>query len=240
MSCAYVTKYCMLMPFQIGLNGIFDCYREADYLLVIPENALKLIILPARSDFLIPLGIALIVTAVAFIGSDASRWLRYDREAIQAGQLWRMMTGHFAHLGWSHLIMNLAGLALIWTIFGRHLPTRRWLAILLLGALGTSALMLLFNPQLRWYVGLSGVLHTLFIAGCVADLKYRRWDTRILLALVIAKLVYEQVWGPMPGSESTAGGKVIVDAHLYGAVVGFLMMVFYKLKDRARPTIVDR
>ena len=174
------------------------------------------------------------MTLVALIGSEASIWLRYDRDAIQAGQLWRIVSGHLAHLGWSHLAMNLAGLGLIWVIFGSHIPWQRWLVILVVGAIGTSVLLLLFNPQLRWYVGLSGVLHTLFIAGCLADLKHRRWDTWILLVLVIAKLAYEQIWGPMPGSESTAGGKVIVDAHLYGAVFGFLMMGFYVIKDRIK------
>ena len=66
----------------------------------------------------------------------------------------------------------------------------------------------------------------------MTDLKTRRWDAWILLMLVIIKLAYEQLWGPMPGSESTAGGKVVVDAHLYGAIFGFVMMGFYALKDR--------
>ena len=188
--------------------------------------------LPSRTHYLIPISIAIIVTLVALIGSEASTWLRYDRIAIQDGQLWRIISGHLAHLGWSHLAMNVAGLGLIWVIFGGHISWQRWLVILLLGAVGTSVLLLLFNPQLRWYVGLSGVLHTLFIAGCMADLKHRRWDSWILLLLVIAKLAYEQMWGPMPGSESTAGGKVVVDAHLYGAIFGFLAMSFYMIKDR--------
>lgn len=174
------------------------------------------------------------MTLVALIGSDAIQWLRYDREAIQSGQLWRLLTAHLAHLGWSHLAMNVAGLALIWAIFGAHIPWRRWLAILLVGAIGTSILLFMFNTHLRWYVGLSGVLHTLFIAGCLADLKYRRWDTRILLALVILKLIYEQVSGPLPGSEATAGGNVIVDAHLYGAFFGFVMMGWYTWLDQAK------
>jgi len=193
---------------------------------------LTIITLSLRTHYLIPISIAIIVTFIALLGSDVGTWLRYDRDAIQAGQLWRLVSGHLAHLGWSHLAMNLAGLVLIWTIFGSHISWRRWLVILLLGAIGTSVLLLLFNPQLRWYVGLSGVLHTLFIVGCMADLKHRRWDTWVLLVLVIVKLMYEQIWGPMPGSESTAGGKVIVDAHLYGAIIGFLIMGFYIFRDR--------
>ena len=190
--------------------------------------------MPLRSHYLIPISIAIIVTVIALIGSEATEWLRYDRNALQTGELWRGITGHLTHLGWSHLAMNLAGLALIWAIFGNHISARRWLVILFVGAVGTSALLYLLNPQLRWYVGLSGILHTLFIAGCVADLKYHRWDNRILLVLVLVKLLYEQIWGPMPGSESTAGGKVIVDAHLYGAVFGFLTMGFYALIDRRK------
>ena len=171
------------------------------------------------------------MTLIALLGSDANQWLRYDRIAISDGQLWRVITGHFTHLGWSHLAMNLAGLALIWAIFGGHITWQRWLCLLLVGAIGISTLLFTFNTHLRWYVGLSGVLHTLFIAGCMADLKHKRWDTRLLLALVIVKLGYEQIWGPMPGSESTAGGKVVVDAHFYGAICGVLIMGFYGLKD---------
>ena len=171
------------------------------------------------------------MTLIALLGSDANQWLRYDRIAISDGQLWRVITGHFTHLGWSHLAMNLAGLASIWAIFGGHITWQRWLSLLLVGAIGISTLLFTFNTHLRWYVGLSGVLHTLFIAGCVADLKHKRWDTRLLLALVIVKLGYEQIWGPMPGSESTAGGKVVVDAHFYGAICGVLIMGFYGLKD---------
>lgn len=187
--------------------------------------------MPFRNDYLIPLGIAISVTLIALLGSDANQWLRYDRIAISDGQLWRVITGHFTHLGWSHLAMNLAGLALIWAIFGGHITWQRWLSLLLVGAIGISTLLFTFNTHLRWYVGLSGVLHTLFIAGCMADLKHKRWDTRLLLALVIVKLGYEQIWGPMPGSESTAGGKVVVDAHFYGAICGVLIMGFYGLKD---------
>ena len=196
------------------------------------RNALNTLNFPLRKHYFIPVGIAISVTLVALLGSNGAQWLRYDRIAILDGQLWRLITAHIVHLGWSHLAMNLAGLCLIWAIFGGHIPWQRWLTLLLVGVIGISILLFIFNPHLRWYVGLSGVLHTLFIAGCLVDLKYRRWDTRILLALVIFKLAYEQLWGPMPGSESTAGGKVIVDAHFYGAICGFLIMGFFGLIDR--------
>lgn len=183
-------------------------------------------------DYTIPLVLALIVTLIAAIGSDLEHWLRFDRVAIFNGQLWRLLTGHLAHLGWSHLTMNVLGLALIWALFGKAYDTRHWLIALCIGSLGTSALLLWLNPELRWYVGLSGVLHTLFILGCLADIQQSRWGGGLLLLAVAAKLLYEQIAGPMPGSESTAGGRVIVDAHLYGGLWGAICYGFFYVYEK--------
>ena len=78
------------------------------------------------------------------------------------------------------------------------------------------------NPELYWYVGMSGLLHGLLAAGIVTRLKDIDAETAILLLLLIAKISWEQWSGPVPGSESTSGGPVIVDAHLYGALGGVL------------------
>ena len=45
-------------------------------------------------------------------------------------------------------------------------------------------------------------------------------ESVVICALVIGKLIYEQLFGPLPGSESTSGGSVVVNAHLYGAIGG--------------------
>ncbi|MDH5801897.1 MAG: rhombosortase, partial [Gammaproteobacteria bacterium] len=168
--------------------------------------------------YITPITLALIVTLIAAIGSELQLGLRYDREAILDGQWWRLISAHLAHLGWSHLFMNLLGLGLIWALFGAHYPNRVWILAFLLGSLGVSAMLLWLNPELHWYVGLSGVLHTFFILGCLADIEKSRWGGTGLLLAVCAKLAYEQFSGPLPGSEASAGGKVIVDSHLYGAI----------------------
>jgi len=77
-----------------------------------------------------------------------------------------------------------------------------------------------FNPELIWYVGLSGVLHGLFIAGGWQEYKHYGKSGALLLALIVAKLIWEQNMGAMPGSEAVSGGRVMVDAHLYGALSG--------------------
>jgi len=170
----------------------------------------------------LPSCLTLLSLIIAMGGERWTTWLRYDREAILAGEYWRLFTAHLCHLGWPHLIMNIAGLLLIWALFGRLLSLGAWLTVLCASALAVSGDLLWFDPAIRWYVGLSGVLHGLFIAGVITSISRGEHSEYLLLAFVIGKLAWEQRYGALPGSESFAGGHVVVDAHLYGALGGLL------------------
>jgi len=183
----------------------------------------------------LPAVIAAASLIIMLSGEKGELWLRYDREAILAGEWWRLVTAHLCHLGWSHLAMNLAGLALIWALFHRFFTTGGWLAVTLVSALAVGLGLLAFNPEIQWYVGLSGVLHGLFLAGLLASLfaGYRlEW---LLFLLVVAKLAWEQRYGALPGSADLAGGAVVVDAHFYGALAGSATALLLRLPKSARP-----
>lgn len=168
----------------------------------------------------IPLGLAASALLVMLLGEAGEALLRYQRSEILIGEVWRLLSGHLVHLGWSHLLMNLLALALVWALFGDTLTLAGWLLLLLFCALFDGLGLLLLNPGVEWYVGLSGVLHGLFLAGALAGLASGRRDAALLLIALVAKLAWEQLAGPLPGSEATAGGPVVVDAHLYGAIAG--------------------
>lgn len=168
----------------------------------------------------IPLGLAASALLVMLLGEAGEALLRYQRSEILIGEVWRLLSGHLVHLGWSHLLMNLLALALVWALFGDTLTLAGWLLLLLFCALFDGLGLLLLNPGVEWYVGLSGVLHGLFLAGALAGLASGRRDAALLLIALVAKLAWEQLAGPLPGSEATAGGLVVVDAHLYGAIAG--------------------
>ncbi|MBL1260928.1 MAG: rhombosortase [Thiotrichaceae bacterium] len=172
---------------------------------------------------MLPLTICAIALLIQIGGSEASQWLRYDREGILNGEVWRMITGHLVHLGWPHLLMNLIGLILIWLLFGHLIKRNSWLLIGTISTVGISAGMMFFNPELKWYVGLSGVLHGMFVAGAIVSVKAGYRAELLLLLLLTGKLTWEQVFGPLPGSAEFAGGNVIVDAHLYGAISGLFI-----------------
>jgi rhomboid family GlyGly-CTERM serine protease len=170
----------------------------------------------------LPLSLALLSLATMIGGRGLGEWLRYDRTGILHGEIWRLASGHIVHLGWQHLALNLAGLALVWMLYGRVYSLAQWLFILASSMLGVSLGLLLFLPAIHWYVGLSGVLHGLFVAGALASLLAGFRAELLLLGLLAVKLVWEHFQGALPGSESLAGGTVLIEAHLYGAITGVL------------------
>jgi len=159
--------------------------------------------------------------------------LRYDRNAIENGAFWLLLTGNFVHLGSSHLLMNMAGLGLIVALVWARFDWFEWLLITIFSSLTVGIGLYMIDSGLIWYVGFSGTLHGLIIAGCLADLRFSPKSAALLLVLVTGKLIWEQVAGALPGSESVAGGSVIVNAHLYGAIGGALAGAILLLSKRA-------
>lgn len=152
-------------------------------------------------------------------------YLKYDRHLVWNGEPWRFLTANFVHLTWSHYGMNMGALGLMWLMFVSRLNSLEWVLVILLASLVVSTGVQLLNPNLIWFVGLSGTLHGIILAGVWREFPKDRVFACSVGALTIAKLTYEQIYGAMPGSEDTAGGPVIVDAHLYGAIGGVITIM---------------
>ncbi len=176
-----------------------------------------------RACWLLVAGVSALAIALQFGGEQVREALAYTRDGVAGGELWRLVTGHFVHLGWTHMWLNLAGLALVVWLVGGVFGWVRWLLVLGLTVLIIDVGFWFLYPNLAWYVGLSGVLHGLLVGGLLKGVVERDRESMILLGFVLAKLAWEQFsGGPLPGSEATSGGNVIVNAHLYGAVGGAL------------------
>jgi rhomboid family GlyGly-CTERM serine protease len=166
------------------------------------------------------LALATLVLGLGLGGEAARLALRYEREALEAGELWRLFTGHLVHLGWGHLAMNVLALIVIRLLIADALGWIDWVATAVVAALGIAAGLYYFSPGVHWYVGLSGVLHGFIAAGALVLLALSPALGGILGGGLVVKLLLEQAAGPLPLSESAAGGDVIVAAHLYGAAAG--------------------
>jgi rhomboid family GlyGly-CTERM serine protease len=162
------------------------------------------------------------------LGGDAARLaLRYQRSAITAGEWWRLVTGHFVHLGLEHAVLNALGLALMWALFARDYSPRAWLLILASTLAGVDLGLWLRDSTIEWYVGSSGALHGVLAAGALAHLRRRELDGWIIAVFLVAKLTYEQLVGALP---LTQGGAVVVDAHLFGALGGLAAAAALKVR----------
>jgi rhomboid family GlyGly-CTERM serine protease len=187
----------------------------------------------APGELFLPAAVALCVLFAAAAGEPARLVGRYERAAVLEGELWRLASAHFVHLGWPHALLNLAGLGLVYALFAPALAGWRGLCVLFVSLLAIDAGFLLGEPGLAWYVGFSGALHGLFAAGVVAGLAARERDAWLLGALLMAKLGAEQLFGAVPLSETLAGGPVVESAHLYGALGGVLASGLLALRPRA-------
>ncbi len=156
----------------------------------------------------------LILDGVLALGDGVGEALRYDRGGIAAGGWWRLLTAHMVHLDLHHLLLNELGLVLMWSLFAQDYDPVEWCIIVLSGALAISSGLWWLSPRIAWYVGASGVLHSIMAAGVARHLAVRAWDRWILLVCLCGKLAYEQLGGREPP-------MVVVDAHLYGAACGF-------------------
>ncbi len=171
-----------------------------------------------------PMLVVLMPCVLLALGGEPVRHaLQYDRVAILHGQVWRIFTGNFVYLGWGHLAEDMAGYMLLWLLFEELLPGWRCPLLVVLGSLGVGIGLYLGDPALRWYVGISGALNTLWLAGAMLLMQRRDWLGWVLAVFLILKLIYEQTLGPLPFSVATTGGPVVVDAHLYGALTGALL-----------------
>ena len=191
---------------------------------------------PVLERWWLPVAVVLAAVFLLLGGETAREALRFDRLGIGAGEFWRGVTGHFVHLGWPHFGLNAAGLGLVWYLVGDAYNARRWLIIGGFSIIAMDLGLWFLDPELQWYVGLSGLLHGVLAAGLTERLRRPDVEAIVLAALLLGKLAWEQLSGPLPGSEATAGGAVVVDSHLFGALGGAVTALMLRIRVRpARP-----
>lgn len=175
--------------------------------------------------------VVVVLLVTQWLGPRTHAALRYERPALAAGEWWRLLSAHLVHLDLGHLLMNLAGLLVIWWLYAADARLRDWALVALGSALAIGLGLWFLEPSVLWYVGLSGVLHGLWAGGGVA--AFGRWplESAVTLALLAGKLLLEG----MHGALSTGLGStlpVVTSAHAFGALGGFAVALALRLWRR--------
>lgn len=172
-----------------------------------------------RGEILFTGGYVLLVLLLAAAGEGARDMLRYDRDLIAAGEIWRLLTGNFVHLGAGHLWLDVTGLVLLLLFFRDVFGPVEWAMASLLGSVAVGGTLWLLDPGIGSYMGISGVLHTLLFSGLLLSFRHNPVINGIVMAGMVWRLWSEQQAGyDVNYMQELIGGAVLVDAHLYGAL----------------------
>jgi rhomboid family GlyGly-CTERM serine protease len=181
-----------------------------------------------------PLLIVLVSIILAITEPMSSNLLAYERTQLDNFQWWRFITGHFLHTNITHLLLNTVGLALLWALHGHYYQTLGYVMQFLTLCLGTAIGLYIFAPQMQWYVGLSGVLHGLFVIGAYYDIQNKFKTGWLMLMGVWLKVIHEQIFGASAAVASLIDANVAVDAHLFGTITGSMVVLYYFLAHKTQ------
>ncbi|MAA65368.1 MAG: rhombosortase [Alteromonadaceae bacterium] len=169
--------------------------------------------------------------------------LEWSRAGIVEGEYWRLLTGHWTHVGLAHLLLNLLGLMVIGALFSHREGIWQWLLALIVIALGVSLSLLWLMNDLDWYRGFSGCLYGLLAYRGVVSLTDRPGFAATVLVFTGLKLLADSVMTGDGLSADWIGAAVIWQAHITGAVtgavVGVLCLAGGHLLSRRRPSAAD-
>jgi rhomboid family GlyGly-CTERM serine protease len=142
--------------------------------------------------------------------------------------VWRLISGHFVHLGWTHCLLNVGGVVALAAILPA--PLRAWRCCLLLAAF-IGFILFAALPGLQHYAGFSGVNYGLAV---LALLPRARGEA--IAALVLATLVGRAFWQWLGGEDLEAaawlGAPPLAAAHLAGLAVGSAMLCLPVVRGR--------
>lgn len=175
--------------------------------------------------------LALVAVALAAaLAPGALSLLQYHRDAILGGQIWRALTAHVVHASHNHLLWDVSALVIIGILFEEALRHRFWV-VLLISMVTVSGGLLLVEPNLNAYCGLSGVLNGLWVAGALLAARIEELAGqprlarlyRFALLVLAAKIAFETVVGTALFTDAESLGAFPVPlAHLLGALGGWI------------------
>ena len=160
----------------------------------------------------------LVLPCMLHLGGPAvTAALRFDRAAIGQRRMVATAQRPLGAPGRPTPAAQLRRPVLLWILYARELRPAHWLLVAAGATAAIDAGLWWLEPQLQWYVGLSGLLHGAWAAGALRQALRPGRLGWVMVALLALKLLLEQRSG---ASLLVTGLPVVTVAHLYGALGG--------------------
>ncbi|WP_413112011.1 rhombosortase [Thaumasiovibrio sp. DFM-14] len=159
-----------------------------------------------------------------------NEWAYWQRESIELGQWWRILTGNFTHTNLWHLGMNVIAFWLISHIFREYIsPYHYTILIQLISAIiGLS----LFITDIELYAGFSGTLHGLFAWGAIKEIQHKYAGGWLMLVGICLKVGMEFYTGGSAATANLINARVAIEAHAMGMISGIILSLITKVHTR--------
>lgn len=167
--------------------------------------------------------LALACLALACLPEALAASLAWDREAILAGQWWRLWSAHLVHFGMPHAATDALVLLAAGALVERRIGPVRLLRQLAIAAPCMSLLFFAIMPGLDEYRGASSLAAMLAVRAGVACWPQAGRAQRTMLAgaaALAAGYALHAALGGMAWSSLPQGVLVAWQAHLLGAACG--------------------
>jgi len=185
---------------------------------------------PARlRPWLALLAVGAVCAGIQLAGAATQHALRYERNALLDGQVWRALTCHLVHGTWLRLGATLGVAALVVAAYGPHLRP----GAVLLCAAGVGAGLFLLSLRVRSHGGLSGVLVGLTVYGALEAWRSGRRRASLPLLPIVAAIVAAEVW-TVDWFDGLCDARSAKAACLYGGIAGALAFAILYRPSRTR------
>jgi membrane associated rhomboid family serine protease len=189
------------------------------------------------------INVAMMIAEIVVNGGFSGSWLGFSTDTllelgglyppeVRKGQVWRLFTAMFLHIGLLHLLTNAVALALIGTIAERNLGSARFVIVYIISGISGNITSIAFNEE-QLLVGASGAIFGLLGFTTVEYMLYRKVLIHpIRSALLLAFSVLSSfAFGLLPGFDNFC--------HFGGYLSGFFaaMVVFPSVNPRILPSI---
>ena len=169
---------------------------------------------------------------------------QYDRAAIAAGEVWRLVSGHWVHYSLDHVFWDVIAFAALGVACERT-SRARFLVCLVASALAISVAVWLMLPEIQVYRGLSGIDSALFTFlaasmwndGCRSERPGLQAIAMACVSAFLLKVAFELITGRTVFVKEMDPQAVGVPlAHIVGAGCGLLVGAGSRLVLRSSRT----